>query len=252
MKRPYLLKGHPVRLWVLDFGLFQVHEDGRQIGICGFLIRTSANEHILIDSGFPQKYVDDAITSSKEDCLDDFGRILRLDEENTLSSQLALAGCTLSQIDLMIQTHTHIDHVGGMHLCPQAPILMAQAERALSQPLYWGTEHQMTWPKADYILINDDRDIAPDLQVLLVPGHSPGQLAVLLELPETDEVLLTSDAISREDEPCTNFKGSWNAELAQESAKRLVKIANKRDALIVYGHDPEQWKDLSKAPFSYS
>ncbi|MEO3478164.1 hypothetical protein AAFO90_10840 [Phaeobacter sp. CAU 1743] len=29
-----LLKGRPVRLFVLDFGLFRVHSNGRKIGIC--------------------------------------------------------------------------------------------------------------------------------------------------------------------------------------------------------------------------
>ncbi|MEY3684375.1 MAG: hypothetical protein RLZZ394_206, partial [Actinomycetota bacterium] len=54
----HLLKGRPISLSVLDFGLFQVHANGRIIGIPGALIETDAGERVLIDSGFPQKYAD--------------------------------------------------------------------------------------------------------------------------------------------------------------------------------------------------
>ena len=54
-----LLKGHPVSLAVLDYGLFRVNSNGRVIGICGYLVRTSADEHVLIDTGFPSKYTED-------------------------------------------------------------------------------------------------------------------------------------------------------------------------------------------------
>ena len=59
-----LLKGTPTRLAVLDYGLFQVHENGRIIGICGYLVQTTAGENILIDTGFPAKYADDAAAAA--------------------------------------------------------------------------------------------------------------------------------------------------------------------------------------------
>ena len=52
-------------------------------------------------------------------------------------------------IDLMIQSHTHIDHVGFMHAFPGVPILIAAAERALPRPLYWSGKQAMEWPDAD-------------------------------------------------------------------------------------------------------
>ena len=51
MKTVSYVKGTPTQLHVLDFGLFQVHANGRIIGICGFLIHTSAGEKILVDTG---------------------------------------------------------------------------------------------------------------------------------------------------------------------------------------------------------
>ena len=108
------LVGHPVSLSVLDFGLFTVHANGRIIGIPGFLITTSAGEHVLIDTGFPQKYADDVEAASIEDDLGAFGKILSLTHQNQPKAQLALLGLSTEDVDLVIITHTHIDHVGNI------------------------------------------------------------------------------------------------------------------------------------------
>ena len=44
-----LLKGMPARMAVLDYGLFKVHENGRVIGICGYVVETSAGETVAVD-----------------------------------------------------------------------------------------------------------------------------------------------------------------------------------------------------------
>lgn len=247
----HLLRGHPVALWILDYGLFRVHANARVIGICGFLIRTSAGELVLIDTGFPAKYARNAKTAAVEDGVNAFGTVLQCGPNNLPSAQLELTGSSLDEIDLMIQTHTHVDHIGGLAACPQAPILMARSERALPRPLYWGDVQPMGWPARDYVLIDQDTEIAPGLQVLSVPGHTPGQLAVVLNLPETGPVLLTSDAISRPDEIAEGFEGAWDATLAQASCDRLVALATAQSAFVIYGHCPEQWSILKKAPDHY-
>ncbi|MDU9003314.1 N-acyl homoserine lactonase family protein [Sedimentitalea todarodis] len=252
MAREHLLLGHPVALWILDYGLFRVNANRRVIGICGFLIRTSAGEQLLVDTGFPAKYVRDAVAATAEDGLEVFGTVLHCGPENLPAAQLKLAGTSLDQIDLMIQTHTHIDHVGGLDACPQAPIVMARAERRLPKPLYWGAAQPMDWPARDYVLIETDTEIAPGLQILLVPGHTPGQLAVLLRLPETGSVLLTSDAISRPEEMAGGFAGAWDASLAHANGERLMTLATQQDAVVIYGHCPTQWPVLKKSPLRFS
>lgn len=251
MKPQGYIKGKPVSLHVLDYGMFRVHSGPRDIGIQGFLIRTDLGEDILIDTGFPQKYADDTETASNEDRLYEFGTVLHCGPENMPAAQLAQAGSSLDRITLMIQTHTHIDHMGHMEACANAPILIAAAERVLAKPLYWGAVQPVDWPESDYLLIDADTDIGPGLSVFLTPGHAPGQLALRLELPETGAVILTSDAISRPSEIDEKFEGSWDAPLALYHANRLMKIAAQDNALVIYGHCPAQWPTLRKAPEAY-
>ena len=242
------LKGKPLRLAVLDYGLFEVHSGPRTIGICGFVVQTDAGELVLIDTGFPAKYVADAEAATKEDGLGSFGRVLSITDQNTPQAQLAKLGLSPSDVTLMIQSHTHIDHVGHMAGFPGVPILIAAAERSLPRPLYWSGKQAMEWPDRDYHLVTDDVMLAPGFEVLLCPGHAPGQLAFMVNLPQTGWMLLTSDAISRAAEIDEGFVGSWDVPLAVRHGDRLMRLARERNAQVIFGHSPQQWPGLRKAP----
>ena len=246
------LKGKPVSLMVLDYGLFKVHANGRVIGICGYLLRTDHDENVLIDTGFPKHYAVDPIAASAADGLGSFGEVLHLTADNLPAAQLALAGIAVSDIDLFILTHSHIDHVGGIADLPDIPILLAAAERALPRPLYFGKRQPMVWPDRSYLTLDGDTAIGLGFQALFSPGHAPGQLAFMVELPETGAVLLTSDAISRPAEVDEKFDTAPMPEMACASAARLLKLAAARDTFIIYGHCPAQWPLLKKAPLTYT
>lgn len=242
------LRGKPIRLAVLDYGLFEVHSGPRTIGIAGFVVETDAGEVVLIDTGFPAKYTADSAAATAEDGLGSFGRVLKITSENMPEAQLAKLGLSRSDVTLMIQSHTHIDHVGHMDGFPGVPILIAAAERALQHPLYWSGGRAMAWPARDYLLVTADLTLAPGFEVLLCPGHAPGQLSLMVRLPDTGWVLLTSDAISRPAEVDEGFVGSWDVPLAIHHGHRLMKLAREHDALVIFGHSPQQWPDLRKAP----
>lgn len=245
------LKGHPISMAVLDFGLFTVHANGRIIGIPGFLIETSEGERVLIDTGFPKKYADDIEAASLEDSLGDFGKILELTHTHQPEAQLALLGLNKSDLDFVVITHTHIDHVGNIGNFPGVPLIVGADERALPKPIYWRGNQPLEWPESEYLLVTEDFDLGPGFQILLVPGHTPGELSIMLDLPETGSVLLTSDAISRESEVAEGCLDSVNPEQALASAHRILSLAKEKDAYVIYGHGPEQWKELRKAPALY-
>src|SRR6056297_1162954 len=119
------IKGRPTSLAVLDYGLFKVHANGRIIGICGFAIETDADETILVDTGFPAKYARDTEAASREDRLYEFGEVLECTADNLPDAQLRKAGIDPAGLTLHIQTHTHIDHVGGIADYPDVPILVS-------------------------------------------------------------------------------------------------------------------------------
>ncbi|MEO0485450.1 MAG: MBL fold metallo-hydrolase [Pseudomonadota bacterium] len=240
------LKGRPVSLTVLDYGDFRVHgPPARDIGLMGALVVTDAGERVLIDTGMPAKYARDP-GAGAEDGLDSFGHVTRMGAENLPSAQLGL--CGVDRVDLMIVTHTHIDHIGGIFDFPGVPTVISAPERALARPLYWTGGQPWDWPERDWRVVEGDSWIGPGFEVFLVPGHAPGQLAFRIELPRVGRVLWTSDAISRPAEVAERFDTAWDPGLALHHAERLLALEHE---LVIYGHCPAQWGELRKAPGSY-
>ena len=240
------------RLYILDFGLFQVHENGRIIGIPGYLIQTHDGQNILIDTGFPAKYALNAEKATLEDGLETFGRVITLTKDNLPPAQLAKIGLEPSDIDILVMTHSDIDHVGGIGDFPQATLVIHADERAFKQPRYWNGRSPISWPANKTQLISQDTQLCPGITLLSTPGHAPGHLSLLLRLPRMGHVLLIGDAIARPSELQEGFGGAWNHDLARASADKLMDIAQTHNALIIYGHDPEQWPTLKKAPDFYA
>ena len=129
--------------------------------------------------------------------------------------------------------------------------MIGKEERELEKPIYWRGNKPLEWPDAEYVLIEEDTALGQNFEILHVPGHTPGELSILLKLPETGWILLTSDAISRESEIAEGCLDATNPAQAIANANRILELARQRDALVIYGHGPEQWKDLKKAPARY-
>jgi N-acyl homoserine lactone hydrolase len=48
-----------------------------------------------------------------------------------------------------------------------------------------------------------------------------------------------------------HFEDYWCPTLAEKSARRLMALAEERDAFVIFGHCPEQWPTLKKIPEYY-
>lgn len=233
----------------LDYGTFEVAEDRRRIPLCGYVI-VSGEDVVLVDTGFPSAYVDDAEAAARRDGLDEFGRIVSLTAENRPAAQLALVGLAPHDVTQLVVTHGDIDHIGGLEDFPDATIVVSRSEIEAGPPRYFGDVRPVGWPpSARYRLVDGDEELVAGVTLLATPGHSPGHLSLLVRLPETGAVLLAGDAISREAELASGVNGgAWDEQLARASADRIVALARDEDAMLVLGHDPRGWVALRPAP----
>jgi len=245
-------KGRITRLYILDFGLFDVGPGKRTIGIPGFLLETDQGARILFDTGFPPAYATDPVPTAARDGLARFGAFIGFSARQTAAGQLALLGLTPADITHVILSHGHIDHVGSLPLFAHCPILMTRTERADPKPCYFFDIRPMDWPAAPYHLIDAETGICPGLTLIPTPGHTAGHLSALVTLPETGPVILAADAINRASEPDEGFPDAKDPATAALSADRLFALQGASNALLIWGHDPAQWPTLRKAPHPYT
>ncbi len=224
-----------MRLYILQYALNP--ETGSPVP--GYLIQTDDGTNVLVDTGFP---------------LD------RAGEENFVVNRLASVGVAPGDINYVVATHLDPDHAGAHDQFPDAEFVVQRAHYEAAQSRRHDRFEQMRqhWdrPELRYRQVDGDTELLPGIELIESGGHVPGHQSVLVRLPNTGPVLLAIDAISRAThlDPDTRPIGPYDTdeEATRASTRKLVELAQREGvALIVHGHDAEQWKTLKKAPDYY-
>lgn len=241
-------KTQPVRLYILQLALI---EDGTPIP--GYLIQTSDNKNILIDTGFP---TDDAFLARERPK----GRsIVKL---TTAVDQLADLGLAPRDIQYLVCTHFDHDHSGRHDDFRWSELIVQRTHyefaRTSTDTRFTLTRPHWDHPDLHYRLIDGDYELVPGVELIETSGHVPGHQAVLVNLPHTGPVLLAIDAAAMEIDfdPATRLKDNgvdMDPVEALQSARKMFKLAQHRGVkLVVFGHDEMAWPALKKAPKFYS
>jgi N-acyl homoserine lactone hydrolase len=103
--------------------------------------------------------------------------------------------------------------------------------------------------------VDGDVEILPGVHLLETSGHVGGHQSILVRLPKTGAVLLPIDAMAREhlDGPEQRVAGPFDEDEQElrRSTRKLVDLAAREHALIVFAHDAEQWPTLRHSPEYY-
>ncbi len=210
-----------------------------------YLVQTSDGRNILIDSGLPADYTPPPGMPPAEN------------SKNVLE-HLADLGLRPGDIDLLICTHFDVDHAGYHDVFTRAELVVQHDHYALARGghvRYAAARAHWDQPALRYRLIEGDTELLPGLWLIETSGHAPGHQSVLVDLPQTGKVLLAIDAVVLQ-RLFTADRRAWptddNEEQLRASTRKLLNLVEREHvALVIFGHDGEQWQTLKKAPAYY-
>jgi N-acyl homoserine lactone hydrolase len=190
-------------------------------------------QRILIDTGLPAAVADAAAFYEQSDAMNLFA----LEQDLTVAEQV-----DLDTVTMVVLTHLHWDHAGGLPLIPTSvPLVIQRREWAAGQDRamvqrnayhprdYTGEERRL-------VLVDGDHDLLGDgsIEFLLTPGHTPGHQSVRI-----GDLVLGADvahfASGLDDHRFPVFGDDHDA----QDTRRPACTGCAAGLTVLPGHDPE-------------
>ena len=160
--------------FTVRFGQQKFFPDVRNIPSFCFLVIDAHKHPVLVDTGFSPQFIPGVDSEYKRD------------KTNELSNALQSFGYSINDIDMIIQTHLHWDHTGGMKLFPAARFLIQAGELdyianiPIIEECSFCPSHWISLlPK--FQLLQGTTEIKPGLRVIWTGGHTGGHQVVEIQ-----------------------------------------------------------------------
>ncbi len=172
-----------------------------------------------------------------------------------LLDALGRHGVAIDDLAAVAVSHLHLDHSGGLrHVAGRVPVtiqareLAFATERATRAEGYLREDYDL--PDLEWRTIDGDAEIAPGVDAIFTPGHTPGHMSYRVRTRDDGTWLFAVDAIDLqqgidEDRPIGLSADPADAPLRRASHDRLVALAAAEGARLVPGHCPETWPRIA-------
>lgn len=189
-----------------------------------------------------------------------------------LKERLSGIGLYPDDIDLLIISHLHFDHAGNLRLFrgtkagQHVLIQEEEAKHAFMRTNIFDparaeyrndgyVRHEFNGLDGiSFELINGDKKLADDLELLLLPGHTPGTMGLVVRTEHTGTALFPSDAIYNAENfgPPAVLPGMCaRPDEYESSIEKCRSIALKEHGTIFFSHDVHAFATWKKSPEWY-
>ena len=215
--------------------------------VWSFLLETTEGP-IVIDTGMPDTFINNPTYykgTNRENRV-----VPHMFEKDSIVNAVQRVGYQPEEIQVVINSHLHVDHSGGNKHFRHSSIVIQQAEyeAAIGNEDYAPLECRL--PDLQYQMVTGDHELLPGVQLLFTPGHSPGHQSILVTTEKSGPILLTIDvAYTKENfEKDIPFFG-FDQKMAKQSIDRMQDVIRDiRPALVFFGHDREQAQHVRLFP----
>ncbi|MGE0822867.1 MAG: N-acyl homoserine lactonase family protein [Candidatus Binatia bacterium] len=223
------------------------------IPVPSYLI-THPKGNVVFDTGVHCQVMNDPVGRLGEALAKSFVSRTKPGEE--IIAQLAQFKLTPNDITYVINSHFHFDHCGGNEFFPQSTIFVQKNEMdaardpAMRKKAFFDPkdfDH-----KLNYQTVDGEHDLFGDGAIVIIPthGHTPGHQSLRVRLTQHNDIVLTGDACYTKYNMDEDLLPSvaYDEKEMYRSLARLRDLRDKQGATILYGHDPDQWKEIPHAP----
>ena len=160
------------------------------------------------------------------------------DGEARLLDELARRGVSPEDVDVVVHTHLHVDHVGWTGSFPNARYVVHEQDWAyfMSERSLADRPHlrEKVLPLERVECVTAETEIAPRIHVQPAPGHTPGHVIVRAE-----GVAAIGDLVAHElqvADPSLFFVNDMDAGVAAATRRRVVAELAADGTRVIAGH----------------
>jgi Zn-dependent hydrolases, including glyoxylases len=191
-------------------------------------------------------------TRAAEEWLPEWQELVNLDlstPESCIEARLREIGPGPDDFRYVVLGHLHTDHAGGLRLFEDAGVEIVVHEDEYAHVMDMQEDKADFFSRVDWAFLGDKKptlatgrttELGGHVRLIHLPGHTPGQMALQLQLETTGTVLLTSDALYHHDsyvEDGVEPQIYWDIDKWRTSLSSLKTVAKENDAWLFPGHD---------------
>ena len=236
---------------VIDASQVHWHHDlGEEVRfpVYSVLVEVPGGPLVMFDTGFDLEHVERVLPFEKP----------QQTPEQTIPAQLALCGYAPEDVDIVVNSHFHFDHVGGNRFLTNAEILVHKDElrhALVPEPFerLGYSDLSFDHDKSKYRFISGEYEIAPGVTLIETPGHTVAHYSLLVEFADAPAMLFAGDAAYTRKAVEQEVVGGFHLDpsASVDSLRKLAYLSRTRGAEIFPSHEMEPFLGWKKAPEYY-
>ncbi len=207
-----------------------------------FLLLETEGGYVLFDTGWSQGMVP---------VLEAIGLKPSISEWNDVLRCLERAGISADDVSMILLSHLHLDHSGGLSRFKGKRVLVQKDELSYARSPHGFAAvpyARLDWEFGDFQWeeVEGDKVLDNGLALIMLNGHTPGTMGLLVHLKKAGTLLFTGDncylTVNIENDL---IPGSvWNPAAAWYSLRKIKFLAELTGARPIPSHDGEVYGKL--------